>query len=382
MNTLTNLKSARLTRIAVALSALLVFPVAQAADLSAAQAISLSDAQISALNLKTAALKEQSSYLSNPYPAQAVIPLAQTFLVTTPLNGLIQKLFYVHGPIEKGEVIAELLSPELLNLQKDFLNTYADYRLATAEYQRAIQLNKTGVVSIKKLQEAQSNQDKLNQMLEQQTQDLTLMGMNATALKALKDTRQLQPSLIEIKSPISGELFDLQAKIGERLHANDPIISVGRVDPIVIDANIPTEDADTLTEGQSVQIILGKQTKTASIKHIANFTDPATQSVEVHMVMPNPQKTTRPGQFLTAKFEFSDQTQVYQTQRSAISQLDGQDLVFVKTAQGFKPFAIEVLTFNGTDMTFKALQPLPSDTAEVVVQGASALKALAMGGEE
>ena len=238
------------------------------------------------------------------------------------------------------------------------------------------------MVSIKKLQEAQSNQDKLNQMLEQQTQDLTLMGMNANALKALKDTRQLQPSLIEIKSPISGELFDLQAKIGERLHANDPIISVGRVDPIVIDANIPTEEADTLHEGQSVMIIQGRESHAASIKHIANFTDPATQSVEVHMVMPNPLKTTRPGQFLTAKFEFTEQTQVYQTQRSAISQLDGQDLVFVKTAQGFKPFAIQVLTFNGPDMTFKALQPLPTDASEVVVQGASALKALAMGGEE
>ena len=115
MNTLTTLKPARLNLMTAALSTLLTFPMAQAADLSGAPAISLNDVQISALNLKTTPLQAQSSYLSNPYPAQAVIPLAQTFLVTTPLNGLIQKLFYVHGPSEKGEVIAELLSPELLN---------------------------------------------------------------------------------------------------------------------------------------------------------------------------------------------------------------------------------------------------------------------------
>lgn len=348
----------------------------------AEKTIPLNAALIQAVNLKTAPVEALSQYLSQPFPAQAAIPLGQTHLVTTPVSGLIQQIYYLHGPIEKGAVIADILSPELLNLQKTYLNTLADFQLADIELKRAQQLTKTGVVSVKRLQEAQSAQEKLKQVLEQQKQDLRLVGMSDERIQTLTKTHTLQPSTIQIKAPLSGEVFDLMVKNGQRLETNQALISIGRIDPIYIESFIPTAAAEQLIEGQPVKVMQGKQIFDAVVEHIAQFTDPTTQTVEIHLVMNNALKITRPGQFLTVQFVFDAEKPVFKAPRSAISQLDGQDLVFVKTVAGFKPLAIEILSFQGDDMTFKLLEDFESTAFELVIQGTTTLKALSMSDEE
>lgn len=348
----------------------------------AQKTISLDSTLMQAIDLKTAPVVAVNQYLSQPFPAQAAIPLGQTHLVTTPVGGLIQQIYYLHGPIEKGAVIADILSPELLNLQKTYLNTLADFQLADQELKRAQQLAKSGVASVKRLQEAQSAREKLQQVLEQQKQDLRLVGMSDERIQTLTKTHTLQPTIIHITAPLSGEVFDLVVKNGQRLEANQPLVSIGLIDPIYIESFIPTEVAELLTEGQAVQVTQGKQLFDAVVEHIAQFTDPTTQTVEIHLIMNNALKMTRPGQFLTIQFVFDVEQPVFKAPRSAISQLNGQDVVFVKTAEEFKPLAIEILSFQDADMTFKPLDTFDSKAFELVTQGTTTLKALFMSDEE
>ncbi len=136
---------------AVSLGTVLFWQTASAAS------IEVSAEKQASLGFQSAVVEQVSAYPGVTYPGEAIIPPNQTFLVTAPLSGLVTKIIHIHGPIQTGEVIAELQSPELLNAQKNYLNTLSDLQAAQSELNRAAKLMKTGVVSAKKYQLAEAD---------------------------------------------------------------------------------------------------------------------------------------------------------------------------------------------------------------------------------
>lgn len=333
------------------------------------------------LGIESTAIDRVSSYPSRSYSGQAVVALDQAYLITAPLSGLVTKIVHFHGAVKKGDIIAQLQSPALLTAQKDFLNTLSDFKNAKYNLERAEKLMKTGVVSTKNFQSAKSEYNKALQIKRQQQQDLALLGMAPNAIQALVDTQQLQAAQLQITAPKEGELSDLQVKIGERLNANQAIISLSSTDPIVIEVAVPVEDTDGLSVGQAVTLKTSKATLTGEIELIPNVADPMTQTVMVHIEAPNTNHELLPGQRVQVQFQMSANA-IYQVPRNAIAQLEGQTIIFIQNAEVIQALPITVLNIVGDFLYFKTDMPL-NDDVQTVIKSTSAVKAVfeAEGGE-
>jgi len=70
-------------------------------------------------------------------PANVVIPPAQEYMVSAAQAGVIHKLNVAIGDkVVKGQVLAQLNSPDLLTLQKEYLKADNTLQLVSAIYQR------------------------------------------------------------------------------------------------------------------------------------------------------------------------------------------------------------------------------------------------------
>lgn len=344
-------------------------------QLHAADTLTLTPEKQDFLGIETATVKSLNSFPGTTYPGEAILPPNQTFLVTSPLSGMVTKVIHIHGPVKKGEIIAEVQSPELLKAQKNFLNTLSDLKAAQADMNRAKRLSQTGVVSTKKYQQAEANLKKIRQIKYQQKQDLALLGMADTAIKQLEKTHRLQPAIIQISAPVDGELYNLQIRSGQRLSTNQPIISVAQITPIVVETKIPLKEARQLKVEQTAQLI--KPAVKGKIEYIPNFADPMTQTVNVHIEFDNQDQSLRPGQMVQLQFIFEQQggSYLYQINRNAISQYNNQDVIYIQRAEHIQVIPVEVLNFTPTHMFFKTAQPLPNG-AQVIISSTSAIKGL------
>ena len=337
--------------------------------------LTLNATQQSAMGMQTDLAKQIDLVPSAIYPAQATIPLQTMRSLSSPLSGQIIKLNYVHGPIQKDQVIAEIESPDLLKMQEDFLATLSDLNISKQNLNRARQLNKSGVSSTKQLQKAISEVKKLSLKKVQVENNLMLIGMAESAIQNLETTHTLQPANLDIKSPIDGQLFDLQVRLGERVNKNQILISLGETNPIILVVRVPVEMANDIEEMQKVEVIANG--KTGVVKHIDLMVDPMTQSVDIHIKVENDDHSLRSGQLFKIRFLTETKATTYQISANAISQYNGKTVVFIqKNAQ--QKESIKALPVKVVNITDKQLYFIPetkqSSPLNIYIKGSTAIK--------
>ena len=337
--------------------------------------LTLNDSQKLSMGMETALAKQIDVVPSAVYPAQAIIPLQTRRSLSSPLAGQITQLNYVHGPIEKGQVIAEMESPDLLKLQEDFLATLSDLEISEQNLKRAQQLNQSGVSSTKQLQQAGSAVKKLSLKKSQIETNMLLIGMAESSIENLQNSHQLQPANLQIKSPIDGQLFDLEVRLGERVEQNEVIISLGETNPIILVVRVPVETANNIEEGQKVKVF--SVGKTGVVKHIDMMVDPMTQSVDIHISVDNNDQKLRAGQLFKISFLTRTKQTTYQVSANAISQYHGKTVVFVKDNE--QQELIQVLPIHVVNITDKQLyfvaETKQTSPLNIYVKGSTAIKA-------
>ncbi len=178
-----------------------------------AQNLKLTNEQKQAMGIKIQQAEPVKVVPSAVFPAQATIPLKTIRTLASPLSGQIVKLNYVHGPIRKDDIIAEMESPELLQLQEEFLATLFDLSISQQNLDRARKLNQSGISSTKKLQQALTDVKKLILKEIQLKQKLALYGMEESAIEKMEQKKKLQSAILQLKPPIDGQLFDLKVRL-------------------------------------------------------------------------------------------------------------------------------------------------------------------------
>ncbi len=356
-------------------SALLVPACLMAAgfsQFSMAKGLTLDAAQLAAMGMETAAARSVDLIPSAVFPAQATLPLQTIRVLSSPLSGQIIKLNYVHGLIKQGDVIAEIESPELLQMQEAFLANLSDLSISQQNFNRARKLNKSGISSTKKLQQASTSVKKLKLKKAQLERNLKLFGMGDTAIQALEKTHTLQPANLQIKAPIDGQLFDLQVRLGERVAKNQMLISLGETDPMILVVRVPVAMANDISDGQKIEIL--DSDRSGVVKHIDMMVDPMTQSVDVHIKVHNEDNKLRSGQLFKIRFLTEKKRTTYQIPANAISQYDGQTVVFVEQNKTILPMPIQVVNITDKKLYFI---PKTEHTAplNIYIKGSTAIKA-------
>ncbi|HEC05038.1 MAG TPA: efflux RND transporter periplasmic adaptor subunit [Thiothrix sp.] len=313
------------------------------------------------------------------YPAKVIVPNSQLRVVSAPLSGLLESLHVAEGEtVEKGQTLAVIHSPQLLEQQSRYLEALTALGLASTEKKRDEQLSKEGIIAKRRFLESSAKYTQAKTQVEQYKQSLKLSGMSQSALASLKHTHKLSATLT-IKAPLDGVVLEQLATPGSQLNALDPIYKVGHLTPLWLEIHVPLDELGDAKQGVIVKTAKPKVVgKVITVGRMVHGTD---QGVLIRAEVSDGAEKLRPGQFIQAQIAHtnSHNTKTFSIPRSALIRNEGMKWVLLEKPTGFLPVAVEIIKEGTTDLVISG--KLSSGNA-IVTSGTAALKAIWLEGTE
>jgi RND family efflux transporter MFP subunit len=356
----------------VALLATLLVP-----PLHAAEVVPVSAAQMKSLGIETAPLSAQRAGELPGLPAQVVVPNNQLHVLSAPMPVLVERMLATAGEhVRKGQVLARLQGPAVVEMQRAYLQAATQLRLAKDNLARDEKLFAEGIIAESRYRATRSQHAELAAAYGERRQVLRLAGMSEAAIARLQSGSGLG-SAIDIASPVDGVVLEQLATAGQRLEAASPIFKVAKLDPLWLDIQLPIARRDMVTEGD--QVTLPAQQAAGKVLVVGHGVG-GSQTVLVRAEITRGTERLHPGQFVEATVVAVVRNDraglLWSVPNAALARLQDRVLVFVQTAQGFRVVPVGLIAEGAQSSTIRG--DLKGDE-RIAVRGVSSLKAALMG---
>jgi len=347
-------------------------------SLSHADLIKLTPAQIKNMQIQLVKVATNSTMQSISYSAEVVLPSNQERIVTAPQQGLIEALNVSIGQeVKKGQVIARIVSTELVSIQSDYLQTLTKKQLAERALKRDTELLKDGIIAQRRHLETQSTFEELSAALAEKRQTLIMSGMSVQAINQLGASKKMSSSM-SLSAPINGQIVEQMASVGQRIDMATPIYKIAQLNPLWLEINVPIEEAMLLKEGMRVDV--PKQQASGKITTILRSLNKNNQTMHIRAEIKQGAEHLALGQFVETKIQTGVQANQYSIPRTALARNGQANFVFKQVKSGFESVPVKLISEQGSTATIEA--PL-KENETIAVSGIAALKGswLGLGGE-
>ncbi len=196
--------------------------------------------------------------------------------ITPAASGVhIDKIYVEVGdPVREGQLIVTL-DPTQYTQQLVQLKTVED------DYNRLLPVYEAGGISAQQIEQAKAQLD-----------------VQREVVANLKKN-------IEVRSPISGVVTARNYESGD-LFAQQPILHIMQIDPLKVIANISEQYFANVKVGMPVKLavdIFPDQEFTGTVSLIYPALDPTTRTFKVEVMVPNANRTLRPGMYARTTFD-------------------------------------------------------------------------------
>ena len=334
------------------------------------QQIKISQQQIDNLDIKTAPLSASGQTPLFYAPGTVVVPADREVLISSSQPGLVTQLpVNIGDRVSKGQILAQLNSPELVGLQQAYLSASSELNLSALERSRDQKLLQEGVIAERRWQETQMLHSSKSAKADESRQLLLLAGMSAAEIKTLGQSRKLDNRL-NVRSPINGVVLERLSKLGARLDMQSPLYRIADLSELWLEINIPQERVANIRLGDPVR--LEDNNTTARISLLGQSVNHDNQTVLARAVVDGPAKGLRVGQHVNVQLMQNSGPSTFKVPNTAIAQNEGHAYVFVRNRDGFLVTEVAVTgKQDGESLVSGAL----SGTEQIAIKGAVALKA-------
>lgn len=354
---------------------LFLLVISSATPALAAPDLVLSAQQKLTLGIKTVVLPAKQQGELAGLPALVVIPANQLFTVSTPLSAMVeQTLVGVGDTVARGQVLATLQSPALVEAQRGLLQAATQMQLAEENMARDEKLWQDGIISESRFRATQSQYRETSAAFNERKQVLRLAGLSDEAIAKLQREGNLN-SLLSVISPISGVILEKTASAGQRLEAAVPLFKVAKINPLSLEIQAPLAKTQGLKVGATVNV--RGYAASGKLTAIGHSLSGGNQTILLRVLITKGAQNLRPGQYLEATIDTQTQNRYqWNVPNAALARVAGQIILFVETRTGFRSVPAKVL-HESDQMTL--ISAKLSGQEAVAVQGVSALKAQLMG---
>lgn len=334
------------------------------------------------LNVKTVKLQAETNMSGQVYPAVVVVPVNQVHVVSSAYAGLVDQLQVTAGQsVKKGQVLAHIISPELISMQREYLQSNTQKRLARQSLDRDEALFKDGIIAEKRLQTSQNSHLETAAQMNERRQLLKLSGMGDGSINQLEKSGRYQNG-IALVAPISGVVLEQMVSQGQRIDAVMPLLKIAQLSPLWVEVQVPLTDLkknhilkgaliaikDLDVSGKVITVLpsMRAQDQTAIVRaEVRSGVDQLFPSQMVDVIISS-----------TASASMSN----FKVPTSALVNHQSRVMVFVQTDTGFEVREVKVLNTQG-DIT--SISGDFNGTEKIVISGTAAIKASwqGMGGE-
>lgn len=254
------------------------------------------------------------------------LPAKDQAEVNTLLSGSVtQILVEVGQKVEKGQLLAVIQSPELVQLQEQYLVTKNNLDYLELEYQRQQTLREQNVNSQKTYQKIKS--------------DLSIERARYQSLTNQLKLANVKPGTsstnMNITSPISGNVSTISVKIGSNVSPGQSLFNVVDNTKVHLDLMVYEKDLNQVKVGQKVSFNLtnvDNQEITATIFSIGKAFEPGSKTVAVHADIDSLPESLIPGFYVNALIHTAHNS-VAALPNTAIVKAEAREFIFILEEQ-------------------------------------------------
>jgi cobalt-zinc-cadmium efflux system membrane fusion protein len=253
------------------------------------------------------------------------------------IPGRITNLMVTVGDeVREGERLLELESNDLGEALAAYLSAQANLIAAQNQAKRETALAEKQLSSAPMVESARANAQALKAEVAGTEQRLLAMGLTRAELNRLGKGEG--PRRITLRAPISGEVVERHAVLGQVVDPTHPILRLADLRRLWVELALFERDLAHVHEGDATEIrseTYPDRKFVGKVAHVNATVDEDTRTAKVRIEVPNPERLLRPGQFVHARVEMRRQTEpVLAIPRNAVLQIDGEPSAFVALGQG------------------------------------------------
>ncbi|MCH3982662.1 MAG: efflux RND transporter periplasmic adaptor subunit [Prevotella sp.] len=262
--------------------------------------VTLTDAQVRQLKITIGEMPEyQFSGRIEANGTLAVMP--QSVANVSPFSGAnVRKILVREGQeVARGQVLAILTHPDLLDLQGRYLDAYNRLLYVAQEYKRQQKLYQAHVGSGKDYQQIFSEYRTLQGQLRTTGAQLRMMGINPGLVAKGKTV-----SSIALRAPIRGTVEQIQAATGQYVDNQLPMFKIVNFDHVYADLLVFEKDLPSIKVGQQVDFVLksaGGARYTGKVYSIGKIFDSEPKAAHVRATIQGPNQGWVEGLYLCGK---------------------------------------------------------------------------------
>ena len=291
-------------------------------------AIELSAKQLTEQGIQLAVAELGPVLKSTSYPAKLVVNTDRQAHVAPAFAGHVEAVYVELGQqVRKGQALASLLVPDLVDQQANLQTDQANLELARQDYEREKKLWNEGISAKQDYQRA------YNAFQQAQIQ----VRATRARLSALGAQTSSQGRYV-LTAPIAGVISQKDLVLGENVQLADQLFVIDQLDQLWLEFIAPSSEFAEIAPNQSItfkSLQTGNQFK-AQIQSLNSQADVQTGRLQVRAKVLSTATELRPNLMVNVQLEQQQAQQGLRILASAVQKVKDLDNVFVAKQHGQK----------------------------------------------
>lgn len=268
--------------------------------------ITLNDNQIKNAGIETGNLGYEDISAKIILNGTIDVPPQNLASVSAPSGGYVHFIRHMPGMhVDKGETLAVLEDPQIVQLQQDYLLAKSNLGYAQKDYARQSELNQSKAASDKAMQLAQTEAQNQNILMRGMAEKLRALGINPNNLNAGNIKRS-----VAVTSPVSGYISSVNVKMGQYVSPTERLFDVVNTGDIHLALKVFEKDLNKIALNQRVFAYTNQNPDkkyAANVILIGRDFQPD-KSVIIHCHFIEYDKSLIPGTYMNAEVETQTET--------------------------------------------------------------------------
>jgi membrane fusion protein, heavy metal efflux system len=287
----------------------------------AAKDVAVTATQVERLQINIQEVRKAETETVALLPGTVTPAMNAEMVATAPFAGTLVQLRALPGQkIKKGEPLATVSSRELLEALGQVAQSEAELQMAEAVASRKKMLVEKNLLNSAMAEEAAAQVNKIKAVIEQHKRTASIGNIVVG-----------EGGQYVIPAPVDGQVVEARAKLGDKLEAMSPVVSIAASPELWVQVQVPADLVPRIRPGDKLQIIGGPQ---GTVISIGGSLDPMTRSASL-VASISENSGLMPGQMVTVSIVRKAEIGGLSVPSAAVARIDGRDSVFVRTDAGF-----------------------------------------------
>lgn len=292
--------------------------------------VTFTDAQLRNAPIESTELSMQHISTVLKLNGKIDVPPQNLVSVSTPLGGYLKSTRLLPGmKVAKGQVIAVIENPQFVQLQQDYLMAKSKYHFAQLDYNRQNKLNQSQASSDKVMQQAQSEMNSQQILMNSIAQQLKLVNINPAKISAGNIQRS-----VPVYSTINGFVSKVNVNIGKYVTPSDVLFELINPSDIHLNLKVYEKDLEMLKTGQRIVAYtnVDPSKKYAGEILLTSKDVDGSGIADVHCHFEKYDPALIPGMYMNAEVE-TENSFANAIPEESVVDFEGKNFVFVETGK-------------------------------------------------